>query len=209
MKIIKTSEPDTVIQEETEKNSSPDLVIGTDVQTESYSPKPQVEASFGDEIILDGTEDRVLSLEDIPEETQNPVQWAEDFNSYPQPSVVRDTFDEDFQHPIGEIPNIPQVSYFEKILGKGFSKYNDEEICRRMLQIFELRPLQHIYVLDTENRTPEHDFIALQNNWTEISFAIFNDHPMSEELIQSIGNIAHHLDVVYFKGLETTNLSLH
>ncbi|KAE9547240.1 hypothetical protein FO519_009549 [Halicephalobus sp. NKZ332] len=102
----------------------------------------------------------------------------EEFMSCPVRSVICNTLNEDLQ------PLIEQISHFEQVLGKGFSKYDDEE--------------------DTEDSTSEHTFIALQNHGIEISLAIFYSHLMTSEIIRKFGNIALHLDLVFFKNSQIT-----
>ncbi|KAE9548195.1 hypothetical protein FO519_008591 [Halicephalobus sp. NKZ332] len=57
-------------------------------------------------------------------------------------------------------------------------------------------PLEEIGHLpeNEEKWTPEHAFVALQDDGGKVSLAVFNDHPMISDLIQKPWKIAHHLN---------------
>ncbi|KAE9550006.1 hypothetical protein FO519_006774 [Halicephalobus sp. NKZ332] len=102
------------------------------------------------------------------------------------------------------------ASNFFQVLGKNFQKYNDEGICRGIIDYFKNHQLDHLFILNIETWTPEHAFLAVQDTGKIISLAVFGDHPIFEELIQELENIALHLNIVFFKNSQIIeNLSLH
>ncbi|KAE9546585.1 hypothetical protein FO519_010203 [Halicephalobus sp. NKZ332] len=183
-------------------NFESDVTVSSEMDNSSLTPDISAEGTtiVKKSLVLPSNLEITIHEEVSHEEVQ-PSSPRNNFEFYPVRSVICNTLDEDLQ------PSIEQISHFEQVLGKGFSKYDDKEVCREILDIFNDHPLQHIY--DTEDSTSEHNFIALRNHGIEISLAIFYSHPMTSEIISKFGNIVLHLDLIFFKNSQITkNISL-
>ncbi|KAE9546774.1 hypothetical protein FO519_010014, partial [Halicephalobus sp. NKZ332] len=161
--------------------------------------------------VLRDPRDILVGLRNVVQDVEIPIDDGVDFDedqdlSFSENMEVLPGCSNDYdQHEdLPEIQGNPEqeVSHFEEIFGNGFSKYRGETICRRIFQNFRIRRLRGIYILDTGNWSPEHEFLALQNIENDIFLGIFSDHPMISEFMEEVGNITRPLNVVFFKGSE-------
>ncbi|KAE9546801.1 hypothetical protein FO519_009987 [Halicephalobus sp. NKZ332] len=173
-------------------NFESDVMVSSGMDDSSLTPDiPAEKTTVVKKSLVLPSNLEITIYEEVSHEEVQPLSPRNNFEFYPVRSVICNTLNENLQ------PSVEQISHFEQIFGKEFSKYDDKEVCREILDIFNDHPLQHIY--DTEDSTSEHNFIALRNHGTEISLAIFRDHPMFDEFLEKFGDLALHSTLIIFK----------